>query len=488
MKKRIYPILAFALALTLSSCNISKLIPSKQSSSNSSDSPSGSQPSSFAFDTTHGKLKVLCLKNGYGSEWLEDLVDEWKMEHPLWEVEINATTNIDGIMQYSIYNDNYTYDLYIANSSSWRIYALRDRLLELDDILEEEVNGMKIVDKVNDEYKKSLYYNGHTYRLPWTSGVPGIYYNAKMFEENGWTVPTTYNELLTLCQTIKDAHLPVDSSVTAPDVKPFVYTGENNDYFDYATFTWWAQLAGKDNIDDYLKYERAETFSTAHPAFNALRGALLMWYNIFGDNTNYVTNSYIWPAHYAQQSFYNGYAAMMINGDWIYNEILSYEDEGKPLRDGFELKVMNTPVATGATTTNISYTIGENQFIAIPKTSQNVEHAKSFIKTITSDYAIKAFAEKGHGILAYKPSKTITTEDTYAQSLFEYTNHNSQRFTEWSDSPLYLNNIISVWTEYSMMPYSRLLDGGLSIDYCMNQISDNAKNEWEYWQQRAGVY
>ena len=493
MKKRIYPILAFALALTLSSCNISKLIPSKGSSSSNSSEPNSSntsQSTSFPIpDTTHGTLKIVCLSNGYGSDWIDDLVPEWQKDHPHWAVDITATADANSIIQKHLYSANNDDDLYISNSRAWKTYALTGKLLELDDFLNEEVDGMKVVDKINDEYKKSIYYNGHTYRLPWTSGVPGIYYNAKMFEENGWTVPETYEQLVTLCAKIKADNIPVGTSPKDTScVAPFVFTGENNDYFDYVTFTWWAQLAGKSNIEDYLQYQSPATFSNSHPAFNALGQALQMWYNIFDDSTNYVDGSKGWGNHMAQQAFYNGYAAMMVNGDWIYNEILKYEDEGKPLRDGFELKVMNTPTATGAVFTNISYTIGEDQFIAIPKTSQHAEHAKSFIKFMMSDYTIKLFAEKGHGVLAYKPAQSIAAEDSYTNSLLDYAYHNPQRFTDWSDSPLYLNNVIGAWTEYSMMPYSRLLDGSVSSvsDY-MELMSANAQSRWEHWQQQAEV-
>lgn len=43
------------------------------------------------------------------------------------------------------------------------------------------------------------------YGLPRNTDIMLFYYNQKMFEDNGWTVPATYDELLTLCGTIKEA-------------------------------------------------------------------------------------------------------------------------------------------------------------------------------------------------------------------------------------------------------------------------------------------
>lgn len=46
--------------------------------------------------------------------------------------------------------------------------------------------------------------DGKLYGLPRNTDVAGFYYNQKMFEDNGWEVPTTYDELLTLAGEIKD--------------------------------------------------------------------------------------------------------------------------------------------------------------------------------------------------------------------------------------------------------------------------------------------
>ena len=42
-----------------------------------------------------------------------------------------------------------------------------------------------------------------TYAVPYVANAAGILYNRDMFEEYGWTIPTTWDELLTLCDTIQ---------------------------------------------------------------------------------------------------------------------------------------------------------------------------------------------------------------------------------------------------------------------------------------------
>ena len=433
------------------------------------------------------QLNIVCLNQGYGREWIDDLVSVWEAENPGYTVNLTADANAQAVIQKNLYSKDNIDDLYICNSKSWKTYASRGLLLELDDFLNETVDGKTVLEKINNEYKKSIYYNGHTYRLPWTSGVPGIYYNAKMFEENGWSVPTTTAELLALCNTIRSANLGVivDGKESSDYVKPFVFTGENTDYFDYAVFTWWAQLAGKDAVDDYLKYESPATFSSANPAFEKLGLALGEWKNIFGNKENYVKGSDGWSNHLAQQSFYNGYAAMMINCDWLYNETLKYTDNNQ-FRAGFDLKIMNTPVATGAVDTHISYIVGEDQYYAIPKSTIKADLAKSFIKLMISDRGIKTFAEKAHGTLAYKCTTEYSTTDTYTNSLISYLNNAPTRFTNWSNSPLFLNNVIDIWTTNDLSPYTRFIDGTMTqVSEYMTEVSNNAQSKWATWRTQA---
>ena len=433
------------------------------------------------------ELNIVCLNLGYGREWIDDLVSVWEAENPGYKVNLTADANANAVIQKNLYSKDNIDDLYIGNSKSWKTYAVRGLLLELDDLLNEEVDNVKVVDKINDEYKKSIYYNSHTYRLPWTSGVPGIYYNSKMFEENGWSIPTTTAELVSLCNTIKAANLGVivNGKESSDYVKPFVFTGENTDYFDYAVYTWWAQLAGKEAVDNYLKYESAATFSNSNPAFVALGNALKEWKAIFGDKENYVKGSDGWSNHLAQQSFYNGYAAMMINCDWLYNETLKYTDNNQ-FREGFELKIMNTPAASGAVDTHISYIVGEDQYFAIPKSTIKADLAKSFIKLMISDRGIKTFAEKAHGTLAYKSTTAYSTSDKYTNSLIDYLGNATNRFTNWSDSPLFLNNVIDVWTTNDLAPYTRFIDGTMTnVEDYMNQLSSNAGEKWNVWVAQA---
>lgn len=435
-------------------------------------------------------LNIVCLNKGYGRAWIDELKTIWEAEHEGYTINLTAVAAADDLIKKHIYDSDNIDDLYIGNSKEWKTYASQNKFLELDSFLDEDVDGKTVREKINDEYEKSIIYNGHTYRLPWTSGIPGIYYNSKMFEKNGWEIPQTTDELKALCTTIVDSHIKIDPYGPSMDsnwVKPFILSNQLY-YSDYAVFTWWGQLAGIDAVQEYLKYESADTFSSsANPTCAKLGEALQIWTDLIGDKSNIVDKSETYEFGLAQQSFFQGQAAMMFNSDWIYNEILSYTDTGK-FGDDFDIKIMKTPVATGAIDPHASYIVGEDNYIAIPKSTIKADLAKSFIKLMISDRGIAIFAEKAHGTLAYESTSSITTENEYTNSLIEYLDNATHRFTNWSNSKLFLKNVLDIWSYKDMQPYSRILNktNPITCEAYMNLLASNARNKWDQWVKEAG--
>ena len=288
---------------------------------------SGCNQSSGADENT---LTVVCLNKGYGKEWIEDLAAKWEEANPGKKINLDANAQAATIISKHLASKNNPDDLYISVGKSWLTYAGSGKFASLDDLMEEEVDGKKVKDKVNSEFSTSLQQTGidgqkHTYHLPWTRGIGGIYYNAKLLRQvQGWEnkVPSTTAELLQLVSDIKSAKLTAGVDL----VKPFVFTGRNADYFDYTVLSWWGQLAGKEAISEFLKYSSASSFDYTNldGAYSKLKTAVDTWYAIFGDASNYVSGSLSKSNDDAQQDFLNGKAVMMMDCDWIYNEMLGY--------------------------------------------------------------------------------------------------------------------------------------------------------------------
>ena len=80
----------------------------------------------------------------------------------------------------------------------------------LDADLFDDISGLDEVQTIKQAYldmDKELEFipKDGTYALPYVANAAGILYNKDLFEENGWKVPTTWQEFTTLCDEIKQS-------------------------------------------------------------------------------------------------------------------------------------------------------------------------------------------------------------------------------------------------------------------------------------------
>lgn len=87
--------------------------------------------------------------------------------------------------------------------SIWGQPAFLDEVLDagvLAELNQDDYKDYRFISGSLDGFMK----DGKLYGLPRNTDVAGFYYNQKMFEDNGWEVPTIYDEFLTLAGEIKD--------------------------------------------------------------------------------------------------------------------------------------------------------------------------------------------------------------------------------------------------------------------------------------------
>lgn len=87
--------------------------------------------------------------------------------------------------------------------SIWGQPAFLDEVLDagvLAELNQDDYKDYGFISASLDGFMK----DGKLYGHPRNTDVAGFYYNQKMFEDNGWEVPTIYDEFLTLAGEIKD--------------------------------------------------------------------------------------------------------------------------------------------------------------------------------------------------------------------------------------------------------------------------------------------
>ena len=203
-------------------------------------------------------------------------------------------------------------------------------------------------------------HGAHFYGIPWSAHVSGIYYNKGLFERRGYAVPTTWSQLVNLCQTIRDqVHIPCfeADNFNGYNARLLLYIATrylgNDVLYDTATNrsgTSWTNDPG------FLKVaEMTQDFATQHYT----RG----WQ---GNR---------WPV--GQMDWANEGAAMILMPTWLPSELRDVKAED------FIMDLFPFPAIEGATG---NPTVSEIKFNGwfIPKGAKNPDGAMQLIKFLSS--------------------------------------------------------------------------------------------------------
>lgn len=131
----------------------------------------------------------------------QTIFDAYMEEHPNVTIEVEALDDE-------------------AYKTKFKAYAAGSEMPDLVSVwgqpgfIDEVIDAGILAELNQDDYADYGFLNGSTdgfskdgklYGLPRNTDVMVVYYNAKMFEDNGWEIPTNYDEFLTLAGTINEA-------------------------------------------------------------------------------------------------------------------------------------------------------------------------------------------------------------------------------------------------------------------------------------------
>ncbi len=475
MNKKIFVLSAVALTsfMTLVGCNSNKVV-------RNSD-----------------ELYVCVYDGGYGTEWIDQVAKDYENAtgvKVIWEADQSILDRMTSDLE------NPSYDVYMSHDISWQQYAAKGLLAELDDLYEEQVGdtGKTFKQRLCDGAAEVSTFQGHYYKSCYTQGAGGLVYNIKMFEENGWTVPTTYDELKTLCQTIVDANLKTDSLTK---VVPIAWSGDREYYWDYPVFEWWAQLGGLSAIDAYKAFLGPDgKNSTGYEVYNPngmhkeFMQAYDMWYDLIAKNQSFY-NSKPQDAKLttATSLFASGAAAMIPYAQWAKWEIQN--NSGITL--DFDIAMMKTPRANASITTDYNYNVGFGDSIVIANKipDESKALAKDFLKYLASPAGCKTFVDKARGaFLAFDYSIVDLGDlrnDKYIDSIY-------RRLTECTNFNLVSTNPIAFINAAAIMPwinneyyYTKAVAFPDNAQYQKETVGNNiyqkAKDSWSSWMKKAGI-
>ena len=347
-------------------------------------------------------IKVAAIETAYGADMWTDVCKAFE-ELTGATVELTTDKSLEDVISPSMQGGDFPDVIHLATGRPAGLTEqfINDNLIaEITDVLSMTVPGenAKVSDKiipgfVNDSSITNPYADGKTYLAPMFYSPCGLFYNAGLFAEKGWTVPTTWDQMWELGEKAK-----------AEDIWLFTYPTAG--YFDAFLYALMYEVGGEDFFFNATHYaEGIWDTDEAKQCFEIL-GKLAEYTNPItpsqANNQDFTQN---------QQLVLDNKALFMPNGTWIVGEMAD-----APREDGFEWGMTALPAVTSGGD-SYSYTFFEQAWI--PSGAENIDAAKQFIAFLYSDTAADIFAAAGAAQPVNGVVDSMTGDNVIFYSIYE---------------------------------------------------------------------
>lgn len=151
--------------------------------------------------TSDGKIEVEIVQyKPEAANYFKTVEDAFNASHDDIHLTISSPNDAMAILKTRFIREDYPDIIGIGGDINYSYF--------MDAQILEDISDYEGLANINqgyleiDEALKFVPIEG-TYAVPYVANAAGILYNRDMFEEHGWTIPTTWDELLTLCDTIQ---------------------------------------------------------------------------------------------------------------------------------------------------------------------------------------------------------------------------------------------------------------------------------------------
>ena len=367
MKKTIALLLVLVLALgMLAGCG---------GSNDTAEAPAAD--SGETAETPAAEISVAAIETAYGSEMWQQVAEAFTAETG---IKVNLTTdkNLEDVIGPAMQGGEFPDVIHLATGREAGLteqFIKDNNIADITDVLSMTVPGedVTVADKVAGGFTETSltnpYGDGKTYLAPMFYSPCGLFYNAGLFAEKGWEVPTTWDEMWELGDKAMEEGI-------------YLFTYPTTGYFDAFLYALMYTVGGPEFFDAATHYEEGiwDT-AEAQECFDII--AKLATY------TNPITPAQANDQDFTQnqQLVLDNKALFMPNGTWIVGEMAE-----APRAEGFQWGMTALPAATEGGD-RYSYTWFEQAWI--PAGAENIDAAKQFIAFLYSDTACEIFAAAG---------------------------------------------------------------------------------------------
>ena len=373
MKKLLALVLVFMLALgVLSACGTPAADTSTPPAEDSTTPDDGGDVVEPA-----GSIKVAAIETAYGTQMWTDVCAAFTEATGI-EVELVTDKNLEDVIGPAMQGGEYPDVIHLATGREAGLTEqfIKDKnIADITDVLSMTVPGedVTVSEKIASGFTETSltnpYGDGKTYLAPMFYSPCGLFYNAGLFEEKGWEVPTTWDEMWELGDKALEEGI-------------YLFTYPTTGYFDAFFYALMYAAGGPEFFNEATVYTEGIWDSEAATTCFDIVEKLASY-------TNPITPAQANDQDFTQnqQLVLDNKALFMPNGTWIVGEMAE-----APRAEGFKWGMTALPaVEEGGD--RYSYTWFEQAWI--PAGAVNIDAAKQFIAFLYSDTACEIFAASG---------------------------------------------------------------------------------------------
>lgn len=397
--------------------------------------------------TLSGEIEILWQIDGAEDIWQYTL-DYFAEHYPDVKITFNKDANAYESIGNRLRAGNppdvfYTWHTAFDYASAYKsgLLAPVDALMETER-LEGDMTLKEFLQK--DIYESGLYEGNH-YFIPFQQLMYMSFYSGKTFEERNYTVPTTWDEFISLCDQIK----------ADGETSPVIYAGV------------YAEMLGNTFVLNEIYNNDPETLNRIYngeaawnePAAVAAVQRLKDMVDAGYINTDSIAIDHI----QSQMDFINGKAAFIPAGSWMENEMAGNWP------DGFDLKPFILPSESGKWTVMLQQ--GEIVIPAQPD-GEKWDILKELFRVFFSDESTYKATEECGLLTAYQniPDNVMALLSPTVQEMYQQIE---------AHECTVLNPIIEIRYGAVMPEYYNNLNGLVSGEYSVEDFCNNMNAAFE---------